>query len=95
VLGVERVGVEDNFFALGGYSLVATQIASRVRSTLQIEMPVRLLFQQPTVRTLAVALAGRERRPGYLERVAQVVRRVHAMSRDDLQRAESARAAIT
>jgi non-ribosomal peptide synthetase component F len=95
VLGVERVGVDDNFFALGGYSLVATQIVSRVRSTLQIEMPVRLLFQQPTVRTLAVALAARERRAGQLERVAQVVRRVQTMSLDDLRRAESARAVIT
>jgi hypothetical protein len=58
-------------------------------------MPVRLLFQHPTVRSLAAALTSRERRPGHLERVAQVVRRVHAMSLDDLRRAESPRAATT
>ena len=94
VLGVERVGAMDNFFALGGYSLVATQITSRVRSALQSEMPVRLLFQHPTVRSLAAALTARERRPGHLERVAQVVRRVHSMSLDDLRRA-APRAAAT
>jgi non-ribosomal peptide synthetase component F len=95
VLGLERVGVEDDFFALGGYSLVATQITSRVRSTLQLEVPVRLLFQHPTVSALATALAARERKPGQLERIAHVVRRVHAMSADDLRRASSARAATT
>ncbi|AHG93601.1 amino acid adenylation domain protein (plasmid) [Gemmatirosa kalamazoonensis] len=95
VLGVERVGAEDDFFALGGYSLVATQIVSRVRSTLQVEAPVRLLFQHPTVAAFAAALTARERKPGQLERVAQVVRRVLAMTPDELRRAGASRVAST
>ncbi len=91
VLGIERVGITENFFALGGYSLVATQIVSRIRSTLQLDVPVRVLFANPTVGALAQALKTRERRPGELEKVARVVQRVHAMSLDELRDAGAAR----
>jgi amino acid adenylation domain-containing protein len=57
VLNVEEIGIHDNFFELGGHSLLATQVISRVREILQLEVPLRALFENPTVATLAVKIA--------------------------------------
>ncbi len=53
ILKVERVGVHDNFFALGGHSLLATQVISRVRRTFELELPLRIVFEKPTVAEMA------------------------------------------
>ncbi|MDZ5602339.1 non-ribosomal peptide synthase/polyketide synthase [Pseudomonas sp. RP23018S] len=58
VLKAERVGVRDNFFELGGHSLLATQIASRVQKQLQLNVPLRAMFECNTVEALATYVRG-------------------------------------
>jgi len=57
LLGVEFVSVEEDFFALGGNSLLATQLITRLREAFRWELPLRLAFEHPTVRALANAIA--------------------------------------
>jgi amino acid adenylation domain-containing protein len=75
LLDVERVGGQDNFFELGGNSLVATQVASRVRAVFAVEMPLRAVFERPTLTELASV-------------VEQLLRRGHASAAPPLLPAE-------
>ncbi len=56
LLPVDRVGVHDDFFALGGHSLLATRVIARLRATVEVDLPVRALFDRPTVAGFADAV---------------------------------------
>jgi amino acid adenylation domain-containing protein len=80
VLRLQRVSVTDHFFSdLGGHSLLATQAVSRVREALDIDLPLRLLFEHPTVRALSKALVATHPDGARLVRLAELVRQVDAL----------------
>jgi acyl-coenzyme A synthetase/AMP-(fatty) acid ligase/acyl carrier protein len=83
ILGVDRVGVDDNFFELGGHSLLATQVVSRLRSIFQLELPLRCMFDSPTLSGLAEAIIANESQPGKSERIARLLGRIAGMSPEE------------
>ena len=86
VLGVERVGIHDDFFALGGHSLGATQIMVRVREIFRTEIATAAIFDTPTVAGFAEALTAQEPKPGQIEKIAQLHQRIKHLSKADLQK---------
>ena len=60
MLGIERVGALDNFFSLGGHSLSAARVLSRVRNAFAVELPLSLVFERRTVEGMAAAIEAAE-----------------------------------
>ncbi|MFF0311577.1 phosphopantetheine-binding protein, partial [Streptosporangium sp. NPDC004379] len=56
VLDTTRIGVHDDFFALGGNSLLAIRVAARIRAAVDLEIPINVIFANPTVEKLADAV---------------------------------------
>ncbi|HYX44199.1 MAG TPA: amino acid adenylation domain-containing protein, partial [Acidimicrobiales bacterium] len=64
VLGIEGIGAQDDFFALGGHSLLATQVVARVREAFGADVPLRAIFESPTMAGLAAAVEASEGHQG-------------------------------
>ncbi|WP_255992355.1 phosphopantetheine-binding protein, partial [Chitinolyticbacter albus] len=59
-LGIERIGIDDDFFALGGNSMIATQIVTRFKDALQVDLKLQQFMQNSTIRALTAALEAAE-----------------------------------
>jgi acyl carrier protein len=85
ILKVDRVGVDDNFFELGGHSLLATQAMSRIRQAFQLDLPLRAIFEAPTVGSLAAVLsAGSLRQPG--DSAERLLEELDGLSEEEAER---------
>ena len=85
VLKLDKVGIHDNFFHLGGHSLLATQIVSRVHSAFGIELPLRRIFESPTVAGIAIIISQYQAEPSSDAALAQMLRDVEAMTDEEAQ----------
>jgi len=86
VLKVDRVGVHDHFFDLGGHSLLAMQIISRVREAFHVQLPLRALFDNPTVASLAVQIAQVQASKAVPKEMADVIADLESLSDEEAQR---------
>jgi amino acid adenylation domain-containing protein len=85
VLGAEKVGLNDNFFELGGHSLLATQVMARVRESFGVaEIPLRSLFQKPTLGELALAVTQAEAEEQNEDEMRRMIEELRNLSGDDL-----------
>ncbi len=87
VLGVARVGRHDNFFALGGHSLLVVQLVNRVQSLFEVRIVVRELFEAPTVAGITRKLIAHEPQKGQVDTIARLQKEIDGMSEEEIRAA--------
>ncbi len=85
-LGIEKIGINDNFFELGGNSLLATQIVSRIRKVFQIDIPLKEIFENPTVKAVADKIVDLWGGFDAAEEIAAVFKEIQVLSDDEINK---------
>ena len=85
-LGLEQVGMHDSFLDLGGHSLLAIQVISRVINAFQVELPLRALFESPTVAAMAVIITQRQANKAEAANLERMLAELEALSDEQAQR---------
>jgi hypothetical protein len=79
------VSIDDSFFDLGGHSLLATQVVSRVRETFSVDVPLRALFDAPSVQGFAEKMLTDEEARPRIESMAQMLVELSGLSEEELE----------
>jgi acyl carrier protein len=83
VLQLDQIGINDNFFDLGGHSLLATQVISRVQIAFNVELPLRAIFENPTVSGLAMTLVQAQANVAEEAELLRVLEELEQLSEDE------------
>jgi amino acid adenylation domain-containing protein len=86
-MGIEDVGIHDDFSELGGDSLLAAQIVSEVNGIFSLKQPLRTLFQAPTVAKLVEFILANETHPGYSDKIANLLMKIDVMCFEEISKA--------
>jgi len=84
-LGLDRVGVFDDFFDLGGHSLLSTRVVARLKDAFQMDVPLHQVFREPTVAGLAETLLADDHRRRIVEKTAEVLIAMSALSDEEVE----------
>lgn len=71
VLGLNHVGIHDDFFESGGHSLLATQLIAQLRKLFKVDLPLHTIFDSPTIAAMSQQIISREKTPGQVEQIAE------------------------
>jgi acyl carrier protein len=85
VLSVDQIGIHDDFFALGGHSLAASRVISRVIGAFQLQLSIKALFDSPTVATMAAVIAGNLERKASEADLERLLSEIDALSPADMK----------
>ncbi|HEX8088510.1 MAG TPA: SDR family NAD(P)-dependent oxidoreductase, partial [Blastocatellia bacterium] len=85
LFGMDRMGIHDDFFNLGGNSLLAIQLASQLRREFKVELPLSKLFEAPTIAGLAVIIGESQAKQKELEEIERMLKEVEGLSTEEVE----------
>jgi acyl carrier protein len=86
VLSIDPIGIHDNFFDLGGHSLAATRVISRLIQEFHLELPIKTLFESPTVAAMSAMIMQNQENKAGRDDLERILSEVEAMSNEEAER---------